>query len=902
MGNDIDASPSRSEGASNCVAYNGSNGDTANCTGFTPIGNGYTNSFTGSFDGAGHKITKLYIKRPSRNQVGLFGYAVNSAEIKNVGVTDAYVEGQSQVGGLIGWSAGFGTSVSNSYATGVVTGTGYNVGGLIGNSSGSVSNSYATGAVTGTGNNVGGLIGYAYGASVSVSNSYATGAVTGTSYSVGGLIGGLTGSSSGSVSNSYATGAVMGTSYSVGGLIGQTSGSVSNSYATGAVTGPGDEVGGLVGSSGSGSVGGKNYFVDASGGSNGIGSGSCSGTCTRKTAVDIAALSSTSVPVTAPVSDWLAENWNFGTATQFPAVLYSGGGCETIATNDINSNDGDASKVDCGDIIKGQRLAPPRQPLGISGSASNPIIISTYAQLKTVKNGLDKHYRLGNNIDASPSRSEGASNCVAYNGSNGDDATCTGFTPIGNTAKKFTGSFDGAGHKITSLYINRPSTDRVGLFGYTRYAEIKNIGVTDAYIAGRVSVGGLIGSSEGSSVSNSYATGAVTGTGKSVGGLIGYSRGTVSNSYATGAVTGGRFVGGLIGQAYSASVSNSYAMGAVMGTGSSSCEVGGLIGWAFATVSNSYATGTVMGKVVRFAGGLIGVSHGSVTGKNYFVDASGGSNGLGDGSCSGTCTRKTAVEIAALTSTSGWTTGSSGNWNFGTTTQFPAVLYSGGGCETISGTNNINSNDGDANIPDCGDLLPGQPIAVPGSVAVRLAVPQNLHTSRATPIDGNYTISWNAVSASAGGYVLEQSIDNGTNWTAVMLSSDNATSHDFENREGETNYKYRVRACVTTGCIAGTSESSPWATSMDNFVQVVYPAITAIALSETTDIDGAYSFTWNKLGNASKYQIRKRSLATPLATERTSDHYQAQQAAARLSQSGQLGHRSYGYKIRACNS
>ena len=115
------------------------------------------------------------------------------------------------------------------------------------------------------------------------------------------------------------------------------------------------------------------------------------------------------------------------------------------------------------------------------------------------------------------------------------------------------------------------------------------------------------------------------------------------------------------------------------------------------------------------------------------------------------------------------------------------------------------------------------------SVEVRLAIPQNLVTSRAAPDDGNYTISWNAVSGSAGGYVLEESINigNGTNWTAVVLATDNATSHAFSNREGETNYKYRVRACVTTGCIALTSESSPWATSLDDFVQVAYPAITS---------------------------------------------------------------------------
>ena len=248
-----------------------------------------------------------------------------------------YIVGDESVGGLIGHSSG---SVSNSYATGAVTGVDRNVGGLIGStsSSGSVSNSYATGAVTGTGG-VGGLIGSSNG---SVSNSYATGAVTGT-----GGVGGLIGSSNGSVSNSYATGAVTGTG-GVGGLIGSSNGSVSNSYATGAVTGTGG-VGGLIGYS-SGSVTGTNYFVDASGGANGLGGGSCSGTCEKKTIAEIKAVTS--------VTGWASNNWNFGTTTQLPAVLYSGAGCETIIlplTNNINSNDGDASKVDCGDIIKGQR-------------------------------------------------------------------------------------------------------------------------------------------------------------------------------------------------------------------------------------------------------------------------------------------------------------------------------------------------------------------------------------------------------------------------------------------------------------------------------------------------------------------------------------------------------------------
>ncbi len=366
LGNDIDASESWGENdtSATCVAYNGSNGSAATCTGFTPIGNS-TTQFTGSFDGDSHKITNLYIKRSTTDNVGLFGSIASSVEIKNIGVTDAYIVGNGHVGGLIGYSEG---SVSNSYAMRAVTGGvwGDFVGGLIGYSDGFVNNSYAMGAVMGAGSYVGGLIGGSFG---SVSNSYATGDVTGSnmrgSNSVGGLIG--TAQSFGSVGNSYATGDVMGTGNQVGGLIGYSFAStVSNSYATGAVMGVGNKVGGLIGeSSTSSSVTGKNYFADTFGGTNGLGSGVCSSSsaCEHKTVTRIKALSSTSTPPSAP-SSWTVStsgsmgtvgNWNFGTTRQLPAVLYSGAGCETIATNDINSNDGDAKIPDCGDIIKGQR-------------------------------------------------------------------------------------------------------------------------------------------------------------------------------------------------------------------------------------------------------------------------------------------------------------------------------------------------------------------------------------------------------------------------------------------------------------------------------------------------------------------------------------------------------------------
>ncbi len=99
-------------------------------------------------------------------------------------------------------------------------------GGFVGENDSSVSNSYATGSVTGGSNSqdLGGLVGINSG---SVTNAYATGGVSGASGSnqVGGLVGALFGS----ITNTYSTGPVSG-SADVGGLVGYNAGGINNSF------------------------------------------------------------------------------------------------------------------------------------------------------------------------------------------------------------------------------------------------------------------------------------------------------------------------------------------------------------------------------------------------------------------------------------------------------------------------------------------------------------------------------------------------------------------------------------------------------------------------------------------------------------------------------------------------
>jgi uncharacterized repeat protein (TIGR02543 family) len=221
--------------------------------GWQPIGTTAENDkFVGSFNGQGYVICDLFIDRPAKSNVGIFGVVGEGGVIENVGLMNVTVTGYSGVGGLAGHNSG---NVSDSYCTGRVTG-GWSVGGLVGHNSGNISDSYCTGRVTG-GWSVGGLVGHNSG---NISDSYCTGIVTG-----GWSVGGLVGHNSGNISDSYCTGRVTGC-WSIGGLVGQNEGTASNCSSSGSVTGN-NYVGGLAGQnegtasncSSSGSVTGNNY-------------------------------------------------------------------------------------------------------------------------------------------------------------------------------------------------------------------------------------------------------------------------------------------------------------------------------------------------------------------------------------------------------------------------------------------------------------------------------------------------------------------------------------------------------------------------------------------------------------------------------------------------------------------
>jgi hypothetical protein len=245
-----------------------------------------------------------------------------------------------------------------------------------------------------------------------------------------------------------------------------------------------------------------------------------------------------------------------------------------------------------------------------SGTESDPYVITTVEQLQEMNDDLGAYYELGNDIDASVTQT--------WNGGEG-------FVPVGDGTNPFTGKFDGRSHTITGLYIDRPSTDFVALFGYIfDGAQIKDVGVVNADMTGYSDVGTLVGYSGSSTIYHCYSSGQVTGMesgyiNSRVGGLVGRSSNgsSILRCYSTANVSSNATqVGGLSGyNGHGSVVIDCYATGDVLGHG----KVGGLIGDNLypegGYVSRCYSTGEVSGT----GGGLIGYNfHGGVTYDSYW--------------------------------------------------------------------------------------------------------------------------------------------------------------------------------------------------------------------------------------------------------------------------------------------
>ena len=241
-------------------------------------------------------------------------------------------------------------------------------------------------------------------------------------------------------------------------------------------------------------------------------------------------------------------------------------------------------------------------------------------------------------------------------------------------------TFEGNGHTISHLLINRPSYYRAALIR-TFLSVIRNIGLINVQVSGQNEVGGLVGFNLGT-ITASYATGRVSGQHR-VGGLVGQNfLGTITTSYATGRVSGSSHVGGLVGDNLG-TITASYATGRVSGQQ----IVGGLVGrnQPDDNITASYATGRVSGS--SQVGGLVGLNAGTVTHSYWDTTTSGYTTSAGG-------TGQTSPQLQTPTGYSGiyadWNLDLDNDntnddpWDFGTSSQYPALTVDFDGNGTAS--------------------------------------------------------------------------------------------------------------------------------------------------------------------------------------------------------------------------
>ena len=579
-----------------------------NAAGWQPIGNS-DDGFSSVLEGNGHTIAHLYINRSDEDIVGLLGSVAFNAQIQNVRLLDVNVKGDNQVGSLAGSNNGI---IINVRVTGTVSAK-TSVGGLTGHNANQIISSFANVTVTASQNSAGGLVG---GNSISNVRSTAFIRESGASGNVMGdqFVGGLAGRNWGNIINSYATGSATG-SNAVGGLVGlcNTDCIIANTYAVGTVIGT-STVGGLVGDH-SGLVIASYWNTQTSGQSASPGGDS-------KTTAELQSPTAPGATAMATYYGWSADIWDFGNATKYPLLRVSVADPDTDGDMVLDVTDIDDDNDGLIEIYTIDDLHEIRHQLDGSGKKQN-------AEDTNNTTGCPPlgciGYELARSLDFNDVNSYrdyriNTEWTVADYANDSDH----GWHPL----PAFRAIFNGNGHIIRNLQINRIEHNNAGLFGVLHLqGRIEHVELVYPNVRGQSNVGGLVGNNNGvisDSYVRDYDTDASTrDTSKyieaisgSVGGLVGRNNGggeSIGDIINSGAVIDVQIkqntsaaginanAGGLAGfNLNGAEIINSYARGNVKGP----CGVGGLVANNFSTeksdpeqnskIINSYATGDVI--------------------------------------------------------------------------------------------------------------------------------------------------------------------------------------------------------------------------------------------------------------------------------------------------------------------
>jgi hypothetical protein len=265
-------------------------------------------------------------------------------------------------------------------------------------------------------------------------------------------------------------------------------------------------------------------------------------------------------------------------------------------------------------IIKFRQVIPTvRSSMAGNGNAASPFLVSNATDLQNISVNPGSHYRMINNIDL---------NGVA-------------FTPIGDEAGYFYGTFDGGNYKITNLSLISDAYDHLGFFQNNVYGTIKNLIMENITIDNTKSsgmawaTGGIAGMSLYGNIYNCHIIGDSSIRGYfAVGGIAGDATGYIEKCSNSAEISvnpdslGYAAVGGIAGGLYGAVVNgtrilNCYNTGNIIGNGSTAVNdnvaAGGIAGEIYSVVSSgitvayTYTTGAVTASNSNYVGSVFGL-------------------------------------------------------------------------------------------------------------------------------------------------------------------------------------------------------------------------------------------------------------------------------------------------------
>lgn len=243
-------------------------------------------------------------------------------------------------------------------------------------------------------------------------------------------------------------------------------------------------------------------------------------------------------------------------------------GCQGQQTNNAASSQVQSASVQAGGFAGG------------SGTAEDPWQVATAEQMNQVREQLDGHYVLSADVDLASLGSFDPIGTFEPKSEKEEDAE----TP--SDAAAFSGTFDGAGHKISNVTISSKYQNGVGLFGCIsgESAELKDLTVENIVVpSSQMYVGGIVGYANGKELNGLTLTGKSSVTGHFlVGGVVGASHVDIKNCKASATVilSGDNTQGAglIVGGAEDCNVESCEATGAVEAKGTGCYSIGGLAG------------------------------------------------------------------------------------------------------------------------------------------------------------------------------------------------------------------------------------------------------------------------------------------------------------------------------------